>query len=42
MKRADYPIIGVGSTGYALVNRLSKNPNNQVWVLETGDIPIRI
>ncbi len=33
---ADYIIIGAGSTGCVLANRLSQNPDRTVWVLESG------
>ena len=32
----DYIIIGAGSAGCVLSNRLSKNPNNNVAVIEAG------
>ena len=33
---ADYVIVGAGSAGSVLANRLTENPNHQVVVLEAG------
>ena len=36
MERFDYIVIGAGSAGCLLANRLSKNPQNRVLVIESG------
>ena len=35
-KNFDYIIVGAGSAGCAVANRLSKDPNNQVLLIEAG------
>ena len=36
-KNFDYIIVGAGSAGCAVANRLSKDPDNQVLLIEAGN-----